>query len=462
MEPLREEIEKELRTIGLRVFNRISGQAPSLFRKSFWAGQMMQWSMSKPHLKKELFRLVDVMPSLETSADIVSHMQLYLSATDIAVGNPIIDRFLRFALNTPPNSLRAKIVASAIRKGVSEMAAQFIAGPTARSAALTLKRLRSQGIAYTIDLLGEYSVSEREALAYLDRYLEALRELKGIHVQHHPIIAQHAADKAPQCISVKLSALYSQTSSLNFRRSVDILSTRLALIFEEAQLHGAYVYVDAEDSGHNEIIYEVLENLLLNRRFALLPLPGLVVQAYNRSSREVVERFINVAKKRGEKIAIRLVKGAYWDYETTVARLNGWESPLFGHKFESDANYEELTALLLENYEFVLPAFASHNIRSLSYACAVANARNIGPSCFELQMLYGMAEPIALAFAAEGYLVRMYVPLGELIPGMGYLVRRLLENTSNESFLKQTFSDARDLEELLTAPQDRTRHLPPT
>ena len=123
------------------------------------------------------------------------------------------------------------------------------------------------------------------------------------------------------------------------------------------------------------------------------------------------------------------------------------------HKPLYDAMYEKLSKVLLLNTEYILPAFASHNVRSLSHACIFASKNNISKTAFELQMLYGMADPIAEAFKNEGYLCRLYAPLGELIPGMGYLVRRLLENTSNESFLRHTFFEGSEVEFLLKEPQ---------
>jgi RHH-type proline utilization regulon transcriptional repressor/proline dehydrogenase/delta 1-pyrroline-5-carboxylate dehydrogenase len=138
-----------------------------------------------------------------------------------------------------------------------------------------------------------------------------------------------------------------------------------------------------------------------------------------------------------------------------VAKQNNWECPLFTDKESTDANYEDLSRFLLDHASHFLPAFGSHNIRSLAHACAYAERKGVPKKGFELQMLYGMAEPIARAFAREGYLVRLYVPLGQMIPGMGYLVRRLLENTSNESFLRHTFFDSKEVDDLLREPRLR-------
>jgi RHH-type proline utilization regulon transcriptional repressor/proline dehydrogenase/delta 1-pyrroline-5-carboxylate dehydrogenase len=214
------------------------------------------------------------------------------------------------------------------------------------------------------------------------------------------------------------------------------------------------VYVDAEDSGNNPIIYETFKRVFSSQEFIDFPYPGIVVQAYARNSEQLIHDLLHYARERGGPIAVRLVKGAYWDFERVISSQNHWEFPLYEEKRHSDASYEHLTRLLLDNHEVCLPAFGSHNIRSLSHACCYAEHKGLSPKDFEIQVLYGMAEPIAQAFAKRGYLTRMYVPLGELLPGMGYLVRRLLENTSNESFLRHTFFEHAAVRQLLRDPAE--------
>jgi RHH-type transcriptional regulator, proline utilization regulon repressor / proline dehydrogenase / delta 1-pyrroline-5-carboxylate dehydrogenase len=267
------------------------------------------------------------------------------------------------------------------------------------------------------------------------------------------LIAEHPGERSPVCVSIKLSALYSQCSCLNMDKSVAILSERLVTLLREAKKRNALVYLDAEDSATNQIIYKVFEDVFGSNEFRDFPYPGIVLQAYAKDAPDIAARLLTFADQRGAPIAIRLVKGAYWDHETVTASQNHWPSPLLTHKESSDAQYEKLSRLLLDNHTKVLPAFGSHNIRSLAHAVCYAEANHIPREAFELQMLYGMAEPIARAFSKQGYLVRLYVPLGDMIVGMGYLVRRLLENTSNESFLKHTFFDASELDELLREPQ---------
>src|SRR5262249_54897623 len=140
-------------------------------------------------------------------------------------------------------------------------------------------------------------------------------------------------------------------------------------------------------------------------------------------------------------------------YETVKAAQENWPVPVFTDKWETDANYEQLTRFLLENHTLLRPAFGSHNIRSLAHALACAQMMDLPPGSFELQMLYGMAESVKEALVGLGQRVRIYTPYGELLPGMAYLVRRLLENTANESFLRASFTEHVPEEQLLMNPQ---------
>ncbi len=408
--------------------------------------------MRHPELKVNLFRLVDVLPTLKTPEAIADHVRQYLTEPANRM-HPA----LGWLISLSNNSLGTWLTSKAVTFGVQQMASLFIAGFTPDSSLSVLRRLRGDRFCYTVDLLGEFCVCESEALEYQNRYLEALDVFGRTMPQWpegKPIIPGHPGELSPVCISVKLSALYSQTGSLNFERSVDVLTERLGEIVRRAKQFGALVYVDAEDSGNNPIIYETFKRVFGSQEFIDYPYPGIVIQAYAKNSAARVEEMLDFARSRGNPIAIRLVKGAYWDLERVISLQNHWEFPLYEQKRLSDASYEHLTRVLLDNHNLCLPAFGSHNIRSLSHACCYAESKGLSPRDFEIQVLYGMAEPIAEAFAKRGYLTRMYVPLGELLPGMGYLVRRLLENTSNESFLRHTFFEHSEIRTLLRDPAE--------
>jgi RHH-type proline utilization regulon transcriptional repressor/proline dehydrogenase/delta 1-pyrroline-5-carboxylate dehydrogenase len=148
---------------------------------------------------------------------------------------------------------------------------------------------------------------------------------------------------------------------------------------------------------------------------------------------------------------VRLVKGAYWDHELVQARQEGWPAPVFEVKADCDRNFEALTRALLDSRPAVRVAVGSHNLRSISHAIAYNRLSGGEDRDLELQVLRGLGDDLQDALAARGLRVRTYCPVGDLVAGMAYLVRRLLENTSNDSFLHQRASGS-ELEELLSAP----------
>ena len=216
---------------------------------------------------------------------------------------------------------------------------------------------------------------------------------------------------------------------------------------------GAFVNLDLEQFRYRDLTYTVFTELLDEEEFRAYEQAGVVVQAYLRDARDDLEALIDWARSRGRPLTVRLVKGAYWDYETVLARQEGWPAPVFTHKPDSDVMFERLARLMLESVDVVRPAFASHNVRSLAAAIATARRLGVPDDGFEIQMLHGMGDPIKAAVRAMGLRLREYTPVGELIPGMAYFVRRLLENTANESFLRDAFAEGADVDELIAPPR---------
>jgi RHH-type proline utilization regulon transcriptional repressor/proline dehydrogenase/delta 1-pyrroline-5-carboxylate dehydrogenase len=179
----------------------------------------------------------------------------------------------------------------------------------------------------------------------------------------------------------------------------------------------------------------------------------VVLQAYLRESPQHLDRLLEWAEAspRQPPLVVRLVKGAYWDHEVIEARQHGWSAPVFEDKAECDRNYELLTRRLIDAHPLVRPAIASHNLRSVAHA--IAYNRSVGGEDrdLELQVLRGLGDDLGTALASEGFRVRVYCPVGDLVAGMAYLVRRLLENTANDSFLGDQQRGV-PVEELLVAP----------
>ena len=441
MSSLQGEIERR----GERIFALIDRHPESIFSKAGFYQRMMTWSMRDEHFKVQMFRFVDVLASLRQSGDIVRHLREYFA--DMRDGfAPMMKVGLRAAGIAP------WVTSFVLRRNVSGMARQFIAGRNPDDVMKTLRKRRSQNIGFTVDLLGEAVVSEPEADEYAARCLELLEGLaEQTRGWTDPLGA--VSDLFPVVnLSVKISALYSQMNPADPADAIAHLAPKLRPILRRARELGAFVNFDLESYAHKNTTIELFKTLFSEKEFIDWPHAGIVIQAYLRDAERDLCELIDWALDRGTRFTVRLVKGAYWDYEKIQARQNGWVCPVFLQKPESDVNFETLTRILLENESIVTSAFGSHNVRSIAYAQAYAEQLGIDRSRFEFQLLCGMAGPIKLALVEMGYRVREYCPVGELLPGMSYLVRRLLENTSNEGFLKAKFSDNASAAQLLRDP----------
>ena len=224
-------------------------------------------------------------------------------------------------------------------------------------------------------------------------------------------------------------------------------------LLRRARDAGAHLHIDMESLDSRELILDLVLELLAEPEFADGPSAGIVLQAYLRDSEETLERVLAWAARtpRALPLTVRLVKGAYWDHETVQALQAGWAVPVWSERAESDRCFERLTTRLVDAFPLVRAAIASHNLRSVAHAVVRARHAGLGPHDLELQVLRGLGDELQDALAGEGLRVRTYSPVGDMVEGMAYLVRRLLENTSNDSFLASRSAGA-DLRDLLRAP----------
>jgi RHH-type proline utilization regulon transcriptional repressor/proline dehydrogenase/delta 1-pyrroline-5-carboxylate dehydrogenase len=216
----------------------------------------------------------------------------------------------------------------------------------------------------------------------------------------------------------------------------------------------AQITFDMESYRLKGLTCGLFMSILEDAEFRSAPETGIALQAYLRDCETDLHQLAAWAKRRGRRINVRLVKGAYWDYETIVAEQQGWPIPVWQRKAETDANFEKLTVFLLERSDLITPLFASHNVRSCAHAIAQAERLGVDPRAYEFQALYGMADELKMALLETGHRVREYCPVGELLPGMAYFVRRLLENTSNEGFLRLAHTGGVSHDQLLQNPVD--------
>jgi RHH-type proline utilization regulon transcriptional repressor/proline dehydrogenase/delta 1-pyrroline-5-carboxylate dehydrogenase len=415
-----------------------------------WDDKLLAWAMGNPGLRVQLFRFIDCLPALRSKSEIAAHLKEYLG--DESVELPAaLKGILNFA---NPDSMPGQVAATTVATAVETLAHKYIAGENIKQVIKTVERLRKEKMAFTIDLLGEAVITEAEAQSYLDRYLELVSQLVSEAKTWTPIAAIDQADGEliPQVqVSVKLTAFYSQFDPLDAQGSQERVSDRIRILLRHAKQLGAAVHFDMEQYAYKDITLSILKQLLMEEEFRSRTDVGITIQAYLRDSQQDLRDVITWAKERGYPLTVRLVKGAYWDQETIKAAQKDWSQPVYNNKAATDANFEALTQLLLENHEYLYSAIGSHNVRSQAHAIAIAETLNIPRRRFEMQVLYGMGDKLAKALVDRGYRVRVYCPYGELLPGMAYLIRRLLENTANSSFLRQSLEE-RPIEELLAPP----------
>ena len=451
-----QQLEQKIVERGKAFFKSISGEAPSIFNKGFWTGKVMDWAMQNEEFKVQLFRFVDVLPYLNTSESLLRHIREYFTGEE--AGD--VPKVLKWGAGAAGfgGAITGKIMGSAIRSNIEGMARQFIIGENVKEALKGLAKLRKDGFTFTVDLLGEASVSEEEADAYAAGYHEVLDAMASEQAKWaaHPGNGPEAGfdwGATPKVnVSIKPSALYSQAKPVDVEDSVQGIYKRLEPVYRKVVQMGGFLCIDMEQLKYKEITIELFKRLRSAPEFRNYPHLAIVQQAYLVDCEKDVDALIAWGRKENLPFGLRLVKGAYWDAETVSAKQNGWPIPVWTHKPESDAAYERIATKILQNQDLVYFACASHNVRTIAAIMETAKALNVPDHRLEYQVLYGMGEPVRKGLLNVAGKVRLYCPYGELIPGMAYLVRRLLENTANESFLKQSFADGAELDRLLENP----------
>ncbi len=453
-------LEPAIHEIGRALLRATAGEAPALFDHRRWSQTLLDWAMKDPRFKVQLFRFVDVLPSLSGDDQVARLIEEYFGQ-DVPLG-ATLKWGMRVMTRT---ALAAKVGARSIRHQVEQMAKSFIAGATVAEAGPVLAQLWQDGRACSVDLLGEASVSELEADRYLNRCLAALDDLAALEAawEARPLLQRDHLGPLPRVqLSIKLSALYSQLDPIDPEGSYEAIARRLRVLVQRAQAQPASVIFDMEQAELKDLTVTIFTRLFSEPAFRMFPYAGLALQAYLRETAADVDGLLHWVKQRGAPIMIRLVKGAYWDSDCIRYRQQGWPVPAFEQKWETDANYEALSRALLDHTRWIRPAFGTHNLRSLAHIEAYAASLKLPPETLEYQMIFGMAEPLQTAVVQLPRRLRLYTPVGALLPGMAYLVRRLLENTSNESFLRKEYVDSQPVEELLDAPGPPARQAAPS
>jgi RHH-type proline utilization regulon transcriptional repressor/proline dehydrogenase/delta 1-pyrroline-5-carboxylate dehydrogenase len=427
-------LEQEIQRLGAQ----LHASFPSALRHPMRAvdARAMELASSDRDLRAALFRFVDVVPACRSLDDVARHLTAFLEEV------PDAPLPLEAAMRVAHTKAGRAALGAAAASGVKHIAHRFIVGETPSSALGVLAGLWNRGVASSVDLLGEATVTAPEADRYARRCADALSKLVGAVGRWRPqqTLERDGSGPLPRAnLSVKVSALTPllrpDAPELGRRDA----ARRLRPLLTDARQKGAHIHIDMESLDSREAVFELVLELLAEPEFRDGPSTGVVLQAYLRDSPQQLEQILAWARScpRTPPLQVRLVKGAYWDHELVQARQHGWPAPVFEVKAECDRNFEALTRRLLEARPHVRVAVASHNLRSVAHAIAVNRLLGAEDSELELQVLRGLGDELQDGLAANGFRVRTYCPVGDLVAGMAYLVRRLLENTSNESFLHE-------------------------
>ncbi|GKS84341.1 trifunctional transcriptional regulator/proline dehydrogenase/L-glutamate gamma-semialdehyde dehydrogenase [Acidovorax sp. SUPP1855] len=341
-----------------------------------------------------------------------------------------------------------------IRKGVDMamrmMGEQFVTGETIEQALSNARAMEAQGFRYSYDMLGEAALTADDAARYLRSYVEAIHAIGKAS-------AGRGVYEGPG-ISIKLSALHPRYSRAQYARVMDELYPKVLQLVELARQYDIGLNIDAEEADRLELSLDLLERLCRAPSLAGWNGIGFVIQAYQKRCPHVIDWVIDLARNTGHRLMIRLVKGAYWDSEIKRAQLDGLSDyPVYTRKAHTDVSYIACARKLLAATDVVYPQFATHNAQTLATIYQLAGS-GYQPGQYEFQCLHGMGEPLyeqVVGAPSDGKLgrpCRIYAPVGTHETLLAYLVRRLLENGANTSFVNRVADTTLALESLVSDP----------
>ena len=449
------DLEARTQEIGRELLRESRDSASRRFRSD----RLMTWVMQDAVFRTQLFRFVDVFPVLKTPHAVRQHLGEYLQ-------QPGVKLPAGMSLAIAAGGLFGNTFARTISGQIEAMGRSFIAGRDVAEAMPQLCKRWDDGVAFSVDLLGEACLSHPEADAYRQRYAQLLTQLPELTNDWpaRPTLESDHVGPLPRCsISIKVSSLHPNISVVDFAGSVERLFKSVAPLLELARDRNVLTYFDMEQRELKDITF-----FLFRKCCEAIDFPaGIALQAYLRSADEDAQSLIDWSRQAKRTVWVRLIKGSYWDYENIHAELMNWPPPVWQAKQQTDACFERLTRLFLRQTPKASGepgaklALGTHNVRSVAHALALLEQETLPRSALEFQVLRGMADELTQALVARGLRVRQYVPVGEMIPGMAYLVRRLLENTSNEGFVRNSRLHEKDEAQLL-APPIASPTIPPT
>ena len=336
------------------------------------------------------------------------------------------------------------VVRAALTHAMRVLGRQFVSGRTIEQALAHAAADERDGVRYSYDMLGEAALTQADADRYLDSYRHAIETVGAVSGQRGPI-------EGPG-VSVKLSALHPRYEFAQRARVMAELVPRLLTLAEAAAAGDIGLTIDAEEADRLDLSLDVIEALATSPSLAGWEGLGIAVQAYQKRGRPLIDWLGDLAKRHRRKLMVRLVKGAYWDTEIKRAQERGLDDyPVFTRKISTDVSYVACARALLAHPQRLYPQFASHNVRTIATVCELTGSDH----AFEFQRLYGMGEPLYDLIAADPNLARpcrVYAPVGSHEVLLPDLVRRLLENGANTSFVNRLHDMDQPIETLIAGP----------
>ncbi|MEM7443686.1 MAG: bifunctional proline dehydrogenase/L-glutamate gamma-semialdehyde dehydrogenase PutA [Pseudomonadota bacterium] len=333
------------------------------------------------------------------------------------------------------------VIRAAMRHAMRIMGQQFVMGRTIGEALGRAKEHEAQGYRYSYDMLGEAARTMADAERYFEAYKAAIGEI-GKDAKGAGVIGGAG-------ISVKLSALHPRYEVARRRECVPFLTDRLVELCRAAKSVNIGLCVDAEEADRLELSLDIIEAASGHADLGGWEGFGLAVQAYQKRASGVIDWLADLAERHGRRLMVRLVKGAYWDTEIKLAQEGGLvDYPVFTRKVNTDVSYQACARRMLERRDVFYPQFATHNAQTVAYVLRVAGNRE----GYEFQRLHGMGEPLYDQLVGPDLPVRVYAPVGGHEELLAYLVRRLLENGANTSFVNRLQDDAVPIDDIVADP----------
>ncbi|HDL5546011.1 TPA: bifunctional proline dehydrogenase/L-glutamate gamma-semialdehyde dehydrogenase PutA [Mannheimia haemolytica] len=369
------------------------------------------------------------------------------AAWGLVITGKLVSTHSESSLSSALSRLIAKGGEPLIRKGVDVamrmLGKKFVTGETIQQAIKNGEKRFAMGYRYSYDMLGEAALTAEDAKRYYNDYVASIHAVgatsKGLGVYKS------------SGVSVKLSAIHPRYSLSQHQRVMDELYPRLKELFLLAKKYDIGLNIDAEEADRLELSLDLMDRLLADPDLAGFNGIGFVVQAYQKRCPYVIEHLIETARKHNRQLMIRLVKGAYWDTEIKRAQMDGAEGyPVFSRKVHTDLNYIVCAKKLLAAQDVIYPQFATHNAQTLATIYHLAQGKR-----FEFQCLHGMGESLYNQVVGSDNLnvqCRIYAPVGTYQTLLAYLVRRLLENGANSSFVSQIVDENLSVDDLAQAP----------